>query len=458
MPIINGQKMACEPCIRGHRSTRCNHAPDRIMVPVRKPGRPLSTCPHPPGRTCQCGPRVTAALPKGAACRCGVSPNKAKANGTAAIVKAEPADSAPLSPSKNPSFRIQKPAPRHSQKPSFDASILQRMTVDDFQLNGSANDIPAAHENSMGQMGSLGSTNYPYVAPLQNGSHNYPYSAHAALPAVDNTMEAVDFSLVGLDGGAPNIPPTSSSMNGISGPSEDSSGTLTPGTSGSPYHTPTSSNGDPSPQEPFLEGVGSCCSAPQPQFQSHLQAGTPQGGAMMGYSPQFSQPGAINFQQSSMYPNAPIFGTPNSPLQPAQWQQIMESYHLGQVGTNGPNGAPALSFTNHVCVCGPSCECLGCTAHPYNQATSKYIQDTMQCQYESDSVDAGNLMPDPPLATGNASPPTIQSPSETDSPDLNLSPSDFLFVDYSMGICGCGDDCACVNCLIHRDPQDKTPT
>lgn len=34
-----------EPCMRGHRSSKCNHT-DRILVKVRKPGRPLSSCPH----------------------------------------------------------------------------------------------------------------------------------------------------------------------------------------------------------------------------------------------------------------------------------------------------------------------------------------------------------------------------------------------------------------------------
>ncbi|CUS11299.1 unnamed protein product [Tuber aestivum] len=45
MPILNGVKFSCEPCMRGHRSSKCNHT-DRILVKVRKPGRPLSSCPH----------------------------------------------------------------------------------------------------------------------------------------------------------------------------------------------------------------------------------------------------------------------------------------------------------------------------------------------------------------------------------------------------------------------------
>ncbi|KAK4201191.1 copper fist DNA binding domain-containing protein [Triangularia verruculosa] len=54
MPVVDGQKVACQPCIRGHRVGSCNHAGERQMVPVKKPGRPLSTCPHLPGTQCDC--------------------------------------------------------------------------------------------------------------------------------------------------------------------------------------------------------------------------------------------------------------------------------------------------------------------------------------------------------------------------------------------------------------------
>ncbi|KAJ5054024.1 uncharacterized protein L3040_000310 [Drepanopeziza brunnea f. sp. 'multigermtubi'] len=53
MPHINGRKYSCEPCIRGHRATSCAHT-DRILVAVRKPGRPLESCGH-NLNTCQCG-------------------------------------------------------------------------------------------------------------------------------------------------------------------------------------------------------------------------------------------------------------------------------------------------------------------------------------------------------------------------------------------------------------------
>lgn len=42
------------------------------MVPVRKPGRPLSVCPHPQDQPCSCG-SVTAAIPRKQQCGCGGS-------------------------------------------------------------------------------------------------------------------------------------------------------------------------------------------------------------------------------------------------------------------------------------------------------------------------------------------------------------------------------------------------
>jgi len=41
-----------KPCIRGHRASKCQHQ-NRILVEVRKPGRPLNGCPHPTG-ACNC--------------------------------------------------------------------------------------------------------------------------------------------------------------------------------------------------------------------------------------------------------------------------------------------------------------------------------------------------------------------------------------------------------------------
>ncbi|KAI2469687.1 hypothetical protein F4781DRAFT_212851 [Annulohypoxylon bovei var. microspora] len=466
MPIINGQKMACEPCIRGHRSTKCAHGGDRMLVPVRKPGRPLSTCPHPPGKGCQCR-SVTAALPKGGTCRCGGS-QLAKTNGTPTLVKAEPPDNVPLSPTKQASFRVQKPVPKPNRKPSLDASIaLQRMDTNNLNLQNGTTDFMTASANGM-----VSSNWGNYVSPLQNGANSY-----STFPSMNSRLEGVvDSSILGINVSLADIIPALSSGNGISDHSTVSSGTLTPGTSDSPYHTPTSSAGDPS-QELSLETPGSCClqriqQPPQMsnrmQFQGQLQGGPQESPSMMGFDPQVTMgngsmmeqiPAQVvvnqqlypvsHYAQTSLYSDHLSFGTPQLPLQQSHWEQLMANY-MSQ--SQHPNGG-IHNYTSHVCNCGPGCDCLGCPAHPYNDVTLHHVRDAMALQdHGNGNVDTPTPMSDPPLAVGET-----HSPAETESPganELNLSPSEFLFVDYGSGMCGCGDDCACVNCMIHRDPLD----
>ncbi|TCD60797.1 hypothetical protein EIP91_009510 [Steccherinum ochraceum] len=43
MVFVNGQKFACESCIKGHRSSSCHHT-DRPLFEVKKKGRPVSQC------------------------------------------------------------------------------------------------------------------------------------------------------------------------------------------------------------------------------------------------------------------------------------------------------------------------------------------------------------------------------------------------------------------------------
>ncbi|GAA95413.1 uncharacterized protein L969DRAFT_70779 [Mixia osmundae IAM 14324] len=43
--LVDGVKVACESCIKGHRSTTCTHK-DRNLVEVKRKGRPPSQCPQ----------------------------------------------------------------------------------------------------------------------------------------------------------------------------------------------------------------------------------------------------------------------------------------------------------------------------------------------------------------------------------------------------------------------------
>jgi hypothetical protein len=64
---MNNTRLKCysEPCIRGHRSSKCQHF-DRLMMKVPKAGRPLAKCPHPKGTcSCQKSYAVMVRIPKG---------------------------------------------------------------------------------------------------------------------------------------------------------------------------------------------------------------------------------------------------------------------------------------------------------------------------------------------------------------------------------------------------------
>lgn len=64
-------------CIKGHRSTKCNHGNSRQMVQVRPAGRPMTTCCHKPGTNCSCkdGATVKMGIRKHKSCKCGPSSN-----------------------------------------------------------------------------------------------------------------------------------------------------------------------------------------------------------------------------------------------------------------------------------------------------------------------------------------------------------------------------------------------
>ncbi|KAL8800543.1 MAG: hypothetical protein Q9182_005098 [Xanthomendoza sp. 2 TL-2023] len=43
--LIEGEKWACDACVRGHRVSNCQHS-DRPLTHINKKGRPVSQCPH----------------------------------------------------------------------------------------------------------------------------------------------------------------------------------------------------------------------------------------------------------------------------------------------------------------------------------------------------------------------------------------------------------------------------
>ncbi|EXV05861.1 copper amine oxidase [Metarhizium robertsii] len=532
MPLINGQKMACEPCIRGHRSTKCTHANERLMVPVRKPGRPLSSCPHPSSRPCSCA-AVTAAIPRKQKCRCGTSD-------PAAVVESKPEKDAPSSsssattppsPSKfgSAGFRVQKQGAKAgpSRKQSIDIAGLQRMDASQLNVlppysgvnqpqmstpNGSS--TPMSEASLYGSMdmtpseGSFGTEAGMFpMFPYAMGAPMMPHGPMRVTPigqngsSVNGSVKPESETLKSCCGGSNGVKSHRDDASSVPAPSVNANGGREPEAKSCCSSTPSSSGQEkkpvgimPPPGVPFPpNGILI------PPFQHPMAMAN-------GMYPFYAQPNIFN------YP--PHYGSYLQPLQPEQWRQLMAAMAFQHGGAQAfgmtgpmpmqqppptPNGS---SWTSHQCTCGDACQCIGCAAHPYNDATQNYVRSAWSSMMEeaqkshahtnsngshlngqTNGVNGANGETEEstktscngtttPIKTngdGTWSPAAPQTPSDAASglsEEQALSASDFFFVSYPFGdtcagetsSCLCGDDCQCIGCTIHNntDPAPST--
>ncbi|KAI8674913.1 Copper-fist domain-containing protein [Fusarium keratoplasticum] len=505
MPLINGQKMACEPCIRGHRSTKCTHANERLMVPVRKPGRPLSTCPHPASRPCSCG-RVTAAIPKKQPCRCGSnksaeSPTGKPENGDSA---SESTSQSPSSKTTSSSYRVQKTSSRSSvssRRPSVDPAALQRMDPGMLNIMPAYDGIsqkPAAPLPEMSPYGAMGMT--PAESPF--GPVMYPmFQPHMPPPMMSADGSKPVLASHGVSMATPHIPeetrePVAKGGSCCGGGNADDDSAV-----------PSTLPSMPSP--PTKTKPKSCCSSsinsPKPDQKSDTvptsDVSTPNGMVMSPFPPTpIMMPNGMYayYPQPTVFTYPPQYGSYLQPLQPEQWRQVMASMTFaGQGGMPSPYGMPypppgtphSAAGTSHQCSCGASCQCIGCAAHPYNEATQNYVRSAWQSMMEDPQraqthssagythvnghgnaempTTNGSGAPTVPAvgpAEGTVSPVAPQTPSEAASgvsEEQALSANDFFFVSYPFGdscageqaSCPCGDDCQCLGCVIHNNSE-----
>ncbi|KAI1633693.1 hypothetical protein F4809DRAFT_573566 [Biscogniauxia mediterranea] len=482
------------------------------MVPVRKPGRPLSSCPHAPGKPCSCG-GITAAIPRKGKCGCANSAQNT--NGAPAKIKTEPLnpENPPLSPTKATSFRVQKATSKPpSRKQSYDPAALERMDPSTFNLM-------THHGFSLSMDGEI---ERPDPMPSQSFLRNCVAPLPTGYEQASDFLQFGDYqTTIRLDtevnpyfthnGNLADLSPTVSSRNEASGRSS-----LASGRSSAPRHTPTSSSGSFSLEPPSGETTGSCCAPrrrsqtpatqPQSQLSTQFQTQTQPHDALnlLGFGPSVSSGGngmvtpftqAAGFNQqiysaqfhqpATTYTYPPSYGTPFQPVQLSHWQQAMVGSALSTPSYANPpplidsNASSSNPFTVHQCACGPDCQCVGCTAHPFNEATQDYIRSAMDSQYGttaaaeeyvktisearnsiSDSIPTATLPP-----TGeDLSPISEAASSDTASgrglEDQSLSAENFFFVQYDVekiglgcdgmsNSCPCGDDCACAGCMIH---------
>lgn len=476
------------------------------MVPVRKPGRPLSSCPHPASRPCSCA-ALTAAILKKQSCRCGPASSSSSPSSTSDKIKKEPELNAgsplPTSPTRSipgASFRVQKQTSKGaSRKQSVDINGLERMDANQLNIiqgldsekqlspvNGTNGHIPTSGMNPYEAMGM--SMAAPSFGPHSAMYHLLPQQLPPGfIPEIDGHVNG---------NGEKSNGAIETATGGCCGSKRASQ-------NGSSEATTTQDDSKPAP-------AGSCCSS-----KTNMANKTAQGDAnrqLNGNTLPMFQPhmpmtnGAIGpfFATPNIYTYPPQYGSYMQPLQPKQWQQAMtnmnmapqvqQAYMFGAATSAAAAAQPPVQYqqngvatnmgawTLHECNCGDSCQCIGCAAHPYNSATQDYVRSAWNVMVQ----DAQNGHHSPPNGLHNSltdghfphtngnstpattttttttvtttaattteggaiSPPLPQTPSDATSglaEEQALSASDFFFVSYPFGD-GCDGEMASCQC------------
>ncbi|KAJ5833808.1 hypothetical protein N7474_002119 [Penicillium riverlandense] len=486
MPLDEeGAKWSCEPCIRGHRSSKCQHF-DRLMMKVPKAGRPLAKCPHPKG-TCSCQKTyaVMVRIPKGKAfqslkvvevsltpagsgCLCRPLYNvPLDANGEP---QSTPSTMAPIA-SPTPG-KIQKSGRRQSSLQAAPENIAKAFDAMPGPVNlkfendatnqlfnfASQSDLDSAHTSTNHDISDQASSDATQIAngapqPTQQGSACCSRKSQTPAPAPNGsccgksaTSSADDFALSGLP-----------EHNNVQHSSWDNM-------SYEHFSAPQMSSWQTSPRGQFMEfGMNEA----QPQPTSYMN----------GHKQNMSTP------QSMMYPDQ-LSGLGISqtafPMQP-------------QNASNKTVGGESCTECN----CGDDCQCLGCSVHPFNNTTRQHVQemgvimtfdsgdqtpDGVASAYQSSQFPGGttplNLSfmqhtpsmdpsaqqdyafepysdPSSNLSTGYSSP----LPANYPFSQQLMHPSEYYTLEYPVGLpgacsditgsCQCGSDCSCVGCLTH---------
>lgn len=487
------------------------------MVPVRKPGRPLSACPHPQDQACGCG-SVTAAIPRKQTCHCGSDP-PAKGMGSHHASRSSVSSVTDLPSPTKVTFKVQKTTsrPPSSRKQSFDPANFERMDVNQLNVqqfnppphmpvpfpNGYviANHAPVygyppQYANMQPQYGLVQMHPPPHMnGPIpHNGTNGYTIAGmlHNGLEHVIESPEATPTTFSSRDSGK--FVAEEETTGQMNGEVKMANG----GSCCAPKQNGHSQSSSPSSvSEPEEPKVASCCSSKAttqvPKQEPMSTQSTPQIPHKMlpqngmHFAPvMYPQYGP----QTTVFTYPATYGSFQNPLQPSAWRQSIRTNNYSQPPPSLPPGPlpydapliPGTLDTVHTCSCGDGCQCVGCAAHPYNDATQDYVRSawaSMAEQPNGENYTNGHTRPnghgmgankpqtmDQAMEQGleTVSSPTANTPSSTTSgngEEQSLSAADFFFVNYPFSgdgcggdtqSCPCGDDCECLGCTIHRQP------
>ncbi|KAL3479749.1 hypothetical protein BJX99DRAFT_221703 [Aspergillus californicus] len=473
----NGVKWSCEPCIRGHRSSKCAHF-DRLMVSVGKAGRPLSKCPHVEG-SCNCKKLCAfmVAIPKDTGCLCRpVYKVLLDENGPTPAVSKLPVDLTTGSgPSSSPS-KVQKVGKRNA-KPT--PELVNRALSSLPQIHQHVFQTETAHMNQ-------------FVPQSQMTGYTYNV-ANGALPHSNGFSAAT------------NIP------SGLGLPGHILTAGMCP---------PNQFQSSVQPNAPIQAQLpGSCCASREITEVNKAEQNAPSGFDAL---PLVASPMAEASPSTwSTYSNnnghfSPLNGTPHA------YQSAFADYshqspnkvltNPGDIGFDhvpalqpGLAGAPELRHhstatdtngTSHSCSCGPNCQCYACPDHPYNDVTVKHVAEIGRfIAQDPQAIDDGNIhqnahlaengFNDPPLGRDFVTPEHLMKtgfdpmPAEQccgtdgevisdghDAQPINtfatnplMMPDAYYTYEYQIGLpgacageagnCQCGPSCSCLGCLTH---------
>ncbi|QGA15290.1 hypothetical protein EYB26_002947 [Talaromyces marneffei] len=469
MPLDEeGAKWSCEPCMRGHRSSKCQHF-DRLMMKVPKAGRPLAKCPHPKG-TCSCE-KVYAfmvRIPKGSTCLC--RPLYQVPASSAAETQSVPTSSRTPSLPPNPTIptpttaapgRIQKHTRRPSnfQNPSdnvikaLDSELIQADYKNDIRITTKT----ATLDRSVAYTPVSGDTHTPSYDPGQS----LPIKAESKLGGCCSAKTK------------PVTPTPEPQQRSCCG------GGTTPRKKEEQVPNMPENRIDSAWNESFYGSQGLSWNAQLPNTDFAPQNNT--------YTTMNMKASYYNQPQSNQSAMPRTFHNMDTQYQTNISGPPMHPFYLNTASYPFDMSLPFVDDSNHNCSCGDSCQCLGCASHPYNETTRQHVQEMGYLMtIKEDEEKSGTSSP----FTGLNSPPAMLSnipsnpnnpvrtnaqPSFTDdnalsstfdntinSPTLAnnqfMQPSEYYTIEYPVGLnlcsditgtCQCGNDCSCVGCITH---------
>ncbi|KAH7050269.1 hypothetical protein B0J12DRAFT_574006 [Macrophomina phaseolina] len=337
---INGEqkKVACGPCIRGHRSTSCNHK-DRLLLEVRKPGRPLSSCPH-LGGNCSCERLViNYTIPRSSECAC-------PSNGEepAPVAEVVSSTTGPLPGSSNRVQKTKRKSVSNNRNPSTLEKAIKAAEGAESKVNNAQSKACCASKQ---QPVTTGSSN---TSPAPTTGNSSPNSHEEAPPPFESACspKTIVEETTGTNG---------SCCGGGKGLKE------APHSQGAQRLSLSTPNGmQPRHQNHHTDGADSRIQSGEQLFEQNQQI------PYYGAEQKLANPIQSN-SYTSTRPGPMSYIDPRAPS-----DQFASFYPFG-FGSQLPNGYSSVPDFQHNCTCGDACACLGCAVHPRNETTVRYLQD-----------------------------------------------------------------------------------